>query len=108
VLLLWKAGERWYMNMAETGRLNNHNEDFTTPDPIDERIADGFGWGPHVVVWEWATATEVLLRIGIKDPGKQQTIAAARALKKLNGEQRKKTNGKVLFAIPAASNDFLG
>jgi len=108
VLTLWKAGERWYLSMAETARLNTHNEDFTAPDPIDERVADGFGWGPHVVVWEWATATEVLLRVGIKDPGKPQTIAAARALKKLNGGQRKKTNGKVLFAIPAASNDFLG
>jgi hypothetical protein len=47
------------------------------------------------------------MRVGIKDPGKQQTITAARVLKRLNGGQRKKSNGKVLFAIPGAANDFL-
>lgn len=107
VLEMWKAGERWYLTMAETGQLNDHNDDYTVADPVDERIAGGFAWGDGVVVWEWATATDVLMRVGIKDPGKQQTITAARVIKRLNGGQRKKSNGKVLFAIPGAANDFL-
>ena len=93
--------------MAETGQLNDHNDDYTVADPVDERIAGGFAWGDGVVVWEWTTATDVLMRVGIKDPGKQQTITAARVIKRLNGGQRKKSNGKVLFAIPGAANDFL-
>ena len=107
VLELWKEGERWYLSMAETGQLNDHNDDYTVADPVDERIAGGFAWGDGVVVWEWTTATDVLMRVGIKDPGKQQTITAARVIKRLNGGQRKKSNGKVLFAIPGAANDFL-
>lgn len=107
-LEFWKTGEKWYLNQAETGALNDHNDDFMVTDPVDERIADSFGWGADVVLWDWATATEVLIRVGIKDPGKHQTITAARVLKRLNGNQRKKSNGKVLFAIPSANNDFLG
>jgi len=107
VLELWKSGERWYLTMAETGRLNDHNDDYTVADPIDERIGAAWAWGDGVVDWDWATATDVLMRVGVKDPGKQQTITAARVLKRLNGGQRKKSNGKVLFAIPGAANDFL-
>ena len=108
VLELWKAGERWYLTMAETARLNEHNEDYTVTDPIDERIAGGFAWGGEVAVWEWLTATDVLMKIGIKDPSKHQTITASRVIKRLNAGQRKKSNGKVLFAIPSSVNDFLG
>lgn len=108
VLVLWKAGERWHLSMAETGVLGEHNEGFTAVDPIDERIAAGWAWSGPLVVWDWATATDVLMNIGIKDPSKYQTIAAARVLKKLNGGQRKKSNGRVLFAIPSSANDFLG
>jgi putative DNA primase/helicase len=108
VLELWKAGERWYLTMAETARLNEHNEDYTVTDPIDERIAGGFAWGGEVAVWEWLTATDVLMKIGIKDPSKHQTITASRVIKRLNAGQRKKSNGKVLFAIPSSINDFLG
>ena len=108
VLEMWKAGERWYLTMAETARLNEHNEDYTVTDPIDERIAGGFAWGGEVAVWEWLTATDVLMKIGIKDPSKHQTITASRVIKRLNAGQRKKSNGKVLFAIPSSVNDFLG
>lgn len=107
VLELWKSGERWYLTMAETGQLNEHNDDYTVADPIDERIGAAWAWGDSVVDWDWATATDVLMKIGIKDPSKHQTITASRVLKRLNGGQRKKSNGRVLFAIPGAANDFL-
>jgi putative DNA primase/helicase len=94
--------------MEETGVLGEHNDGFTAVDPIDERIAAGWAWSAAVVDWDWVTATDVLMKIGVKDPSKYQTIAASRALKKMNGGQRKKSNGRVLFAIPGASTDFLG
>jgi putative DNA primase/helicase len=108
VLILWKNGERWNLSMEENGVLGDHNEGFTPADPIDERIGAAWAWGDVVVDWDWVTATDVLMKIGVKDPSKYQTIAASRALKKLNGGQRKKSNGRVLFAIPSASIDFLG
>jgi hypothetical protein len=108
VLELYRAGERWYLSMDQAGLLGEHNADFTVVDPIDERIAAGFCWGEGVQCWDWATATEVLMRIKVQEPSKNQTITASRVLQKLNGGQRKKSNGKVLFAIPSAVNDFLG
>jgi hypothetical protein len=53
------------------------------------------------------TATTALQMTGIKDPTKHDTIAAAIALKKLNGNQRRRSAGKKLFAIPAAGSEFL-
>jgi hypothetical protein len=108
VLELYRAGERWYLSMDQATELGDHNQDFTVVDPIDERIAAGFCWGEGVQCWDWATATEVLMRIKVQEPSKNQTITASRVLQKLNGGQRKKSNGKVLFAIPSAVNEFLG
>jgi putative DNA primase/helicase len=107
VLTLWQAGERWYLSMDEAGDLGQHNDQFTAVDPIDERLTSGFGWGPHVAVWDWITATEALIRIGIKDPTKAQTITASRVLQRLNAGQRRKSNGRVLFSVPNVANDFL-
>lgn len=108
VLVLWRAGERWYLSMAEAGLLGEHNEDFTVTNPIDERIAAGFAWDGLAECCEWATATDVLMRVGVKDPTTPQTITASMVLRKLNGGQRRKSNGRVLFAIPGAGTDFLG
>lgn len=108
VLHLWRAGERWFLSKEEVGELNAHNEDFTVVDPVEERLASGFGWGPEVASWEWVTATEALVRVGVKDPSRAATITAGRALRKLNGGQRRKSNGKVLLAVPGDFEDFLG
>jgi putative DNA primase/helicase len=105
---LWKGGEAFFLSMDEVAELNTHNEQFTIIDPLGERIAASFGWGPEVVMWEWMTVTDVLMRIGIKEPTKGQTIAGSAIIRKLNGGQRKKSNGRVLLAVPDDLNDFLG
>jgi putative DNA primase/helicase len=105
---LWKGGEAFFLSMDEVAELNTHNEQFTIIDPLGERIAASFGWGPHVVMWDWMTVTDVLMKIGIKEPTKGQTIAGSAIIRKLNGGQRKKSNGRVLLAVPDDLNDFLG
>lgn len=106
VLELWRAGETWVLDQGEVAELNAHNEGFTAVDPIEERLATGLAWDKPGA-WRWVTATEALMAVGIKDPVKHQTIAAGRVLKRLNGGQRKKSNGKVVFAVPG-EDDFLG
>ena len=106
VLLAWRAGEAFHLDQGEVAELNAHNEDFTAVDPVEERLLSGFDW-ERVVAWEWATATEALARVGITDPSKSQTISAARVLRRVNGGQRKKSSGRVLFALPSQSEDFL-
>jgi len=104
---LWKAGEALYLSMDEVSELNVHNEQFTIIDPLSERIASSFGWGPHVVMWDWMTVTDVLMRIGIREPTKGQTISGSAIIRKLNGNRRRKSNGQSLVAVPDDLNDFL-
>jgi putative DNA primase/helicase len=106
---LWVGGENWALNMQEMGELNVHNEEFTVVDPIEERVAAAFNWSELGLGNDlWVTATDALLKIGVRDPSKGQTITAGRALKKLNGGQRKKTNGRVVFLVPADEPEFSG
>ena len=97
------------MNKSEVGELNTHNEDFTVSDPIEDRIASGFDWPSLGLVPDvWLTATDALIKVGVRDPTKGQTISAARALRKLNGGERRKTNGRVLFLAPEDLSEFEG
>ena len=105
---LWRGGEAFFLSMDEVSELNTHNEQFTIIDPLGERIASSFGWGPHVVMWDWMTVTDVLMKIGIREPTKGQTITGSAIIRRLNGGQRKKSNGRVLLAVPDDLNDFLG
>ena len=109
VKTLWESGENWALNMQEMGELNEHNEEFTVSDPIEERLATAFEWSELGLGGDlWVTATDALIRIGVRDPSKGQTITAGRALKKLNGGQRRKTNGRVVFAVPVGEPEFAG
>ena len=104
---LWTGGEAFFLSMDEVSELNTHNEQFTIIDPLGERIASSFGWGPHVVMWDWMTVTDVLMKIGIREPTKGQTIAGSAIIRKLNGNKKRKSNGASLVAVPDELNDFL-
>ena len=109
VKTLWSGGEHWALNMQEMSELNAHNEDFTVVDPIEERLASAFEWAELGLGGDlWITATDALLKIGVRDPSRGQATAAGRALKKLNGGQRKKTNGRIVFAVPVGEPEFAG
>ena len=109
VKTMWEKGENWALNMQEMGELNIHNEEFTVVDPIEERLAAAFNWLEFGLGNDlWVTATDSLMKIGVRDPSKGQTITAGRVLKKLNGGQRKKTNGRVVFLVPADEPEFTG
>ena len=109
VKTIWVGGENWALNREEMAELNVHNEEFTVADPVEERLAAAFSWSEFGLGNDlWVTATDALMKIGVRDPSKGQTIAAGRALKKLNGGQRKKTNGRVVFLVPADEPEFTG
>ena len=109
VKTIWVGGENWALNREEMAELNVHNEEFTVADPIEERLAAAFSWSEFGLGNDlWVTATDALMKIGVRDPSKGQTITAGRALKKLNGGQRKKTNGRVVFLVPADEPEFTG
>lgn len=111
VLTLWRGGERWFLDRNEVAALNEHNETFRVVEPVEERLAGAWGWPSDPkspsALWEWVTATEALIRAGIKEPKRSDAITAGRVLSRLNGGQRRKSNGKVLLAVPCGSADFL-
>lgn len=106
VYTLYQAGEAHYLSQSEMAELAIHNEDFTVADPVEERLAGAFDWSSDPDTWEWMTATETLMRAGILQPTKSETITAGRALSKLNGGKRKRSNGRTLHSVP--NKEFLG
>lgn len=105
VLELWNGGERWFLDRDEVSALNDHNENFRVVEPVEERLAAAWAWPEDPkspgTVWEWVTATEALVRAGILEPKRSDAITASRVLSMLNGGQRRRSNGKVLLALPS-------
>ena len=103
---LWKGGEAFHLDQGQVARLNTHNAQFAVSNPVFERLAGAFDW-EGATSWEWVTVTQALIAAGIRDPQKRDTIEGSTALRKLNGKRRRKSNSKVLFAVPANFSDFL-
>jgi len=97
----WKAGAGHYLTPDEMTQLNGHNENFTASDPIEEVVQTSFDWDSKQDYWTWKTATEALKLVGYERPNKADTNSAASAIRKLNGNQSKKTmHGKMLLMPP--------
>lgn len=99
VLTLWQEDPHFYLTPEEEVWLTENNRDFTAVDPIEERLARAFDW-PGAQDWEWRTATEVLISIGVSNPTKSQTTTAGRVIRSLNGDRWRKSNGSRLVAVP--------
>src|SRR5262249_27001970 len=100
VYAMWKAGEGYYLLPDEMAALNAHNEEFTVADPIEQRIQRGLDWESIKQTWEWKSATEVLLMLGVDRPSKSDVTSAGIMLAKLNGGERKKTKICNLLLVP--------
>lgn len=97
---LWINGASYYLTPDEMNQLNNHNEDFTAVDPIEELIISRFDWGSRPEFWRWMTATDVLKFCGYERPLKADVNSAAAVLRKLNGGQAKRTGSAKLLLVP--------
>ena len=100
VYALYKGGEGFYLTAVEMAALNHHNESFSVADPIQERIQTGLNWDSDQIYWEWKTATDVLISIGIDKPSGSDATKAAQSIRAMNGNQGKRSNGKSLLLSP--------
>lgn len=105
ILLLWREDPQFFLTPEEESWLNENNEDFTAADPVEERLARAFEW-ESAFEWDWKTATEVLISIGISNPSKSQTVTGGRAIRKLNGDRYRRSGGLRLVAVPKAPPIF--
>ena len=98
--VMHKAGAGYYLTQDEVEQLNEHNEDFTTVDPIEERLQTGLRWNDPQATWEWITATDALIMVGMDRPNKNDTTTASAMIRKLNGGQQKRTKDARLLLVP--------
>ncbi|QIC60176.1 virulence-associated E family protein [Acinetobacter schindleri] len=90
----------WLLTTEEFNALNESNEEFHAVDPIEERILSKLDWNTPQSTWRWVTATEVLMEIGIDRPTRGDVTKAGTTIRKHNGKQCKRTNGKNLMLAP--------
>jgi hypothetical protein len=106
VLFEYRQGASYYLTREEMNLVETCNERFAVADPIEERIAGGYDWSAPEAQWEEATATNVLIRLGISNPTKSQTMAASNAIRRLNGDQFRRTKSARLLRIPRQNIDL--
>ncbi|AOK29868.1 MULTISPECIES: VapE domain-containing protein [Burkholderia] len=97
---LYQAGERHYLTPDEHAAMNASNEAFQVADTIEERLQAKLDWTAPQAEWTWRTATEILMQTGIDKPNRDEASKAGAALRKLNGGQGRRTNGKTLLLAP--------
>lgn len=100
VYALWRAGEGFYLQPDEMAALNAHNEVYTVVDPIEQRIQTKFNWDAQRDLWEWHTATDILISVGLDRPTQSDTTKAAMFVRKMNGAEGKRLRGKNLLLVP--------
>ena len=97
---LWINGATYYLTPDEMAALNNHNEEFTAVDPIEESVNGRFDWDSKQEFWRYMTATDALKLCGHDRPTKADVNTAAAIIRKLNGNNCKRTGSAKLLLIP--------
>jgi putative DNA primase/helicase len=100
---LYRPGESWFLTTSEMALLNDHNEDFTVIDPIEELITSGLKWSDPRSMWKWRSATEVMVSLGKLNCSKAEVTKGGIIMRKLNGEQSKRTGNTRLLFVPDTS-----
>lgn len=102
---IYRKGESWFLNKTEIALLNDHNEDFTTIEPVAELVASRLNWEADEAFWEWKTITEVLQELKFDKITRSDLNHAGEEIRKRNGGRRKKNNArKLVFVPPKVSN----
>ena len=102
---MWKAGEGYYLTGEEVAELNEHNEQYTAVDPVEDRVMSKLNWQANAVDWRWMTATDILMEMGMDRPTRQDVTTCASMVRKHNGNQGKRSNGKALLYVPPLFGD---
>ena len=101
-------GESWFLTPAELDMLNEHNEEFTVIDPIEDLITRNLRWSDQKSDWKWTTATDVLVTLGRGNCTKAEVTKAGIIIRKLNGDACKRTGNARLLLVPDTFKDTFG
>jgi putative DNA primase/helicase len=97
---LYQQGESWFLQPEEMAQLNQANEEFEVRDPIEDRISSRLDWSSDEQTWRWMTVTDLLIEIGVDRPLRSDINTAGQMVRKLNGNQGRKSNGVRQLKVP--------
>lgn len=97
---LYLPGESWFLTVDEMSLLNEHNKGFEVVDPIEELIAKGLDWNVDISIWEWRSATDVLMTLGRDTPTQAEATRAAHVIRARNGRNSRKASGTRQLLVP--------
>lgn len=94
-------GESWRLEPDEKEHIRRINEEHMQIEPIHEMILDKYLWDEFAMIATWKTATNIAEEIGLRNIGQKETRIISGFVKKINGSQYKRSNGKDLLCVPA-------
>lgn len=106
LLVQYRAGAECWLSREENEWLNDSNRQFEVIDPIAERLAAWGDWTSER--GEWLSATQILsIVVGIDRPTNAEAQKCAVAVKKLNGDRKKREakSGQRLLWVPIKSSN---
>lgn len=90
----------WFLTADELDQLNEENRAFEVVDPIQERITSKLTWDDPPTLWEWRTATEILVSVGVDKPTQSEATRAASIIRGINGNRAKRSASGRLLLVP--------
>lgn len=101
VAQLYRDGERWWLDRDEESMLEGVNKEHESIDPVEEMILARFEWGSErISAYREHTASQVLQEIGFDKPNKSQATHCSNVLRKLTGQEPRKTKNGRFFNLP--------
>lgn len=101
VAQLYREGERWWLDRDEEAMLEGVNKEHESIDPVEEMILARFEWGSdRAGAYREHTASQVLQEIGFDKPNKSQATHCSNVLRRLTGQEPRKTKNGRFFNLP--------
>lgn len=101
VAQLYRDGERWWLDRDEEAMLEGVNKEHESIDPVEEMILARYEWGSdRIGAYREQTASQVLQEIGFDKPNKSQATHCSNVLRKLTGQEPRKTKNGRFFNLP--------
>ena len=108
VLVMQEAGALHYPTNEVIARLNEHNTDFESEDPLVAKLRETFAWGDPLAEMSWLSSSEILAAMGLSKPSKGDAMAVSRGVRAIAGRTAvKRSNGRRLFLVPVKDGSLL-
>lgn len=96
--VLYDNHEPWHLTADEFILLQESNKNFEVINPMEEKLVKKYDWSSPIITWK--TATEILEEMGWIKPSISEASLCGIIIRKLNGDQAKRSKGRNLLGLP--------